>query len=47
MNEHGFLVIEGKSFEKFSNEQVKLIYIIISKFLGTLIPLKYTKWNFD
>ena len=38
LEEHGFVIIDGKSFLEFSKEDVKSIYIIISKLLGVLIP---------
>ena len=38
LEEHGFVIIDGKSFLEFSKENVKSIYIIISKLLGVLIP---------
>ena len=38
LEEHGFIIIDGNSFAKFSKDEVKSIYIIISKFLGNLIP---------
>ena len=38
LGEHGFIIIDGNSFAKFSKDEVKSIYIIISKFLGNLIP---------
>ena len=38
LEEHGFVIIDGKSFFEFSKENVKSIYIIISKLLGVLIP---------
>jgi len=43
LNEHGFIIIDGKSFEGFSKKEVKSIYIIISKFLGILIPQNIKK----
>jgi len=38
LEEHGFVIIDGKSFLEFSKDDVKSIYIIISKLLGLLIP---------
>ena len=32
----GFIIIDGACFEKFSNEEVKMIYQIFAKFLGEL-----------
>ena len=43
LNEHGFIIIDGKSFEGFSKKEVKSIYIIISNFLGILIPQNIKK----
>jgi len=43
LDEHGFIIIDGKSFEEFSKKEVKSIYIIISKFLGILIPQNIKK----
>jgi len=43
LNEHGFIIIDGKSFEEFSKKEVKSIYIIISNFLGILIPQNIKK----
>ena len=38
LEEHGFIIIDGKSFEAFSRKELQAIYIIISNFLGVLIP---------
>jgi alpha-ketoglutarate-dependent taurine dioxygenase len=43
LNKHGFIIIDGKSFEGFSKKEVKSIYIIISNFLGILIPQNIKK----
>ena len=43
LNKHGFIIIDGKSFEEFSKKEVKSIYIIISNFLGMLIPQNIKK----
>tara|TARA_Y100000996_G_scaffold140526_1_gene107456 strand:+ start:2918 stop:3850 length:933 start_codon:yes stop_codon:yes gene_type:complete len=38
LEKHGFIIIDGKSFEKFSVNEIRFIYILISNFLGDLIP---------
>ena len=36
----GFIIIDGKCFEKFTKEEVQLIYQIFAKFLGELYVQK-------